>query len=178
MILGLDVSTSITGASVIGGDGSLLLNEAWDMRNKNKFPDLYAKAKHIQEMLWRIDDLHTIIPGGVFVEQPFMFFNSGGSTAKTMATLQRFNGMVSWLCCDIFGVSPEHLTAHESRKLVGIKIPRGENAKLAVLDFIVDNEPTFDISYTKHGNPKPECFDKADSLVIARAGYEICKQKN
>ena len=118
MILGLDVSTSITGASVIGGDGILLLNESWDMRNKNKFPNLYDKAGHMKQMLWRIDDVHHI--EAVFIEQPFMFFNSGGSTAKTMATLQRFNGMVSWLCCDIFGVQPEHLTAHESRKLVGV----------------------------------------------------------
>ena len=176
MILGLDVSTSITGASVIGGDGILLLNESWDMRNKNKFSNLYEKAGHMKQMLWRIDDVHHI--EAVFIEQPFMFFNSGGSTAKTMATLQRFNGMVSWLCCDIFGVQPEHLTAHESRKLVGVKVPRGENAKLAVLDFVVDNEPTFEVLYTKYGNPKPECFDKADSLVVARAGYKICKQKN
>ena len=66
----------------------------------------------------------------------------------------------------------------ESRKLVGVKVPRGENAKLAVLDFVVDNEPTFEVLYTKYGNPKPECFDKADSLEVARAGYKICKQKN
>jgi hypothetical protein len=123
-----------------------------------------------------VDDVYRIEK--VFIEQPFMFFNSGGSTAKTMATLQRFNGMVSWICCDIFGSEPEHLTAHESRKLVGIKVPRGENAKVTVLDFIVDCEPTFEVLYTKHGNPKPGCFDRADSLVIAKAGYEICRQTN
>ena len=176
MILGLDVSTSITGASVVGDDGSLLLNEAWDTRNKTKFPDLYKKVKYTKEMLRRIDDLYHIEK--IYLEQPFMFFNSGGSTAKTMATLQRFNGMISWLCCEIFDIEPEHLTAHESRKLVGIKIPRGENAKTTVLNFIVDNEPTFEILYTKHGNPKPGCFDKADSLVVAKAGYEICRQRN
>ena len=28
----------------------------------------------------------------VYIEKPFMFFGSGGSTAKTMAALQKFNG--------------------------------------------------------------------------------------
>ena len=27
------------------------------------------------------------------------------------------------------------------------------------------------IEYTKHGNPKPQCYDKADSWVIAYAGW-------
>jgi len=33
MIIGLDVSTSITGATVIDEDGKLLHCEAWDTRN-------------------------------------------------------------------------------------------------------------------------------------------------
>ena len=38
-ILGLDISTSITGATVIQ-DGEILKTEFWDTRNKNKFkPD-------------------------------------------------------------------------------------------------------------------------------------------
>ena len=40
----------------------------------------------------------------IYVEQPFTFFNSGGSSAKTMATLQRFNGIVSWLLYEIFEI--------------------------------------------------------------------------
>ena len=174
MILGLDVSTSITGVSVLDDNGTLLFNEAWDTRNKNKFKDVYSKAKHVHLKLKDISNAYNI--ERVFIEQPFMFFSSGGSSAKTMASLQRFNGMISWMCCDIFNHTPEHLSAAESRKLAGVRVPRGENAKIAVLNFIVDNEPSFKLSYTKFGNPKPECFDKADSLVVARAGYEVCRQ--
>ena len=46
-----------------------------------------------------------------------------------------------------------------------------------VLKFLLDNEPSFVIDYTRNGNPKPESYDKADSIVIARAGA-ICEQKN
>ena len=100
MLLGLDISTSITGATVVDNDGVIVSCVAWDMRNKKHFPNLYSKAKFIKHKLWEIDDLFGI--DNVFIEQPFMFFNSGGSTAKTMSTLQRFNGMISWLCYDIY----------------------------------------------------------------------------
>ncbi len=44
-------------------------------------------------------------------------------------------------------------------------------AKQVVLKFLLDNEPTFEIEYTKQGNPKPDSYDRADSIVIAKAGY-------
>ena len=36
MILGLDISTSITGATVLDNDGNILYNEAWDTRKFKK----------------------------------------------------------------------------------------------------------------------------------------------
>ena len=48
-------------------------------------------------------------------------------------------------------------------------------AKEVVVEFLLDNEPKFVVQYTKFGNVKPECFDKADSIVIAKAGY-LCQQ--
>ena len=41
----------------------------------------------------------------------------------------------------------------------------------------VKDKSQFDILYTKHGNPKPGEYDRADSLVIARAGFKVCCQK-
>ena len=52
-----------------------------------------------------------------------------------------------------------------------------EKAKQVVLKFLLDNEPSFVIDYTRNGNPKPESYDKADSIVIAKAGV-ICEAKN
>ena len=39
MILGLDISTSITGATILDDDGNIVKNVSWDMRNKNNFKD-------------------------------------------------------------------------------------------------------------------------------------------
>jgi hypothetical protein len=51
-------------------------------------------------------------------------------------------------------------------------------AKQVVIEHLVTNEADFSIEYTKHGNPKPHEFDRADSLVIARAGHYLVKREN
>ena len=47
----------------------------------------------------------------------------------------------------------------------------GTKAKEVVLQYVLDNVPAVLIDYTRHGNPKPQCYDKADSWVIAHAGW-------
>ena len=83
---------------------------------------------------------------------------------------------MSWLVYDLFQIKPEYIAATSARKHCGIKIPRGETAKPVVLKYLLDNQPGFVIEYTRHGNPKPESYDMADSIVIAKAGA-ICEVK-
>ena len=113
----------------------------------------------------------------IYIEQPFTFFNSGGSSAKTMAILQKFNGVVSWIVYEMFDIEPQYVTAMEARKLCGIKVPRGHKVKQVVLKHLLDTEPAFSIEYTSHGNPKPESYDRADAIVIAKAGCLIEDEK-
>ena len=173
MILGLDISTSITGYTLLDGD-KIILNGAWDTR---KYKDFFEKVVHVKSGLEDIYKQYGKQLGAVYIEQSLQSFRSGFSSAKTLSTLSRFNGIVSWLVFDKFKIKPEYIAATSARKLCGIKIPRGEKAKPVVLKFLLDNEPSFVIDYTRHGNPKPESYDRADSLVIAKAGV-ICEQKN
>ena len=92
-----------------------------------------------------------------------------------MAALQKFNGIVSWLLFEVFEIRPEFIGATAARKQAGIKVPRGQKAKQVVLQHLLDTEPAFTIEYTRHGNPKPESYDRADAIVIAKAGWEIEK---
>jgi len=119
-------------------------------------------------MLWEMEDRFGI--DEVYIEQSLSRFRPGFSSAKTLLTLSKFNGIVSWLCYDIYEIEPEYLSVTPARKAVGITVPRGENAKEIVLNFLLDNEDSFSVEYTKHGNPKPGSYDRADSIVIARAG--------
>ena len=173
MILGLDISTSITGYTIVD-NGKIIINGAWDTR---KYKNFFDKVVHVKDGLDKIRKEYGTRITAVYIEQSLQSFRSGFSSAKTLSTLSRFNGIVSWLVFDQYGIQPEYIAATSARKLCGIKVSRGQKAKQVVLNFLLDNEPSFVIEYTRNGNPKPESYDKADSIVIARAGA-ICEQKN
>jgi hypothetical protein len=176
MILGLDISTSITGFTVLNEDGSILHNEAIDLRAK-KFDSMFTKATAVKERLIQIKDLYNI--KDVFIEQSLNAFRPGLSSAQVILTLGKFNGIVSWICYEIFKKEPQYIGASTARKAVGIKVEKGQNAKEIVLKNILNTESSFKVEYTPKGNPKPGTYDRADSYVIAKAGYIQCqKQKN
>ena len=172
MILGLDISTSIVGATVLDDNGEVVYCEAWDLRNKNKFPTLYEKAQRVKQMLAILHDAKRYRFKSVFIEQSLMAFRPGFSSAKTILTLAKFNGIVSYICKRDFGIEPEYIGASTARKANGIKVEKGKKAKQVVLNFLLDNEEHFEVEYTKYGNPKPKYYDMADSLIIARAGWK------
>ena len=101
-----------------------------------------------------------------------MFFGSGGSTAKTMAALQKFNGTVSWICYETFNHKPTYFTAQQARKLNEIKVQKGKDTKKQILQWVLDNYPDFSVEYTHKGNPRPKYFDIADAIVVAKAGLK------
>ena len=178
MILGLDVSTSITGATVVDKGGEILFCEAWDTRNKKKFMNLWQKASFIEGKLRDLKINRKFIIERVYVEESLQTFKSGFSSAKTLSTLSKFNGIVSFICFKLFGNEPEFVGASSARKLCGIKIERGKKAKEVVLQYLLDNEPKFSVEYTKHGNPKPGSWDRSDSIIIARAGLKKWQSGN
>lgn len=182
MILGVDVSTSITGFAVMA-EGELVYYDYIDLRKEK---DMFAKTVAMKEKILDIFEMYQCSNycklkfadvkadypiEHIYIEQPFLFFNSGGSSAKTMATLQKFNGIVSWLIYEIFEIKPQFVGANAARKHTGIKIPRGKKAKQVVIEYLTENEPAFHIEYTKYGNPKAQYFDMADAIVVAKAGH-------
>ena len=107
----------------------------------------------------------------VYIEQSLQSFRSGFSSAQTLSLLSKINGIVSWICYNMFYGEPKYLAATSARKLCGIKIPKGQKAKKVSLQFVVDNVPGFEVEYTRHGNPKAGYADRSDSYVIAKAGW-------
>ena len=171
MILGLDISTSITGFTILDKEGEIVYNDALDTR---KYKSMFEKARNLQEKLKEIKKSYKI--NNIYIEKSLQSFRSGFSSAKTLSVLSAFNGIVSCMCFNIYKLEPEYIAATSARKLCGIKVPKGEKAKAVVIKFLLDNEPSFVIEYTKFGNPKPKYFDMADSIIIARAGFELCRQ--
>ena len=81
MILGLDISTSITGVTVLDVNGKVKLNTAFDLRNKRYFPSLFEKARHVSRMLDEIYLRHYF--DCIYIEESLQAFRPGFSSAQT-----------------------------------------------------------------------------------------------
>ena len=179
MILALDISTSITGVTLLDKEGNRIFTGYTDTRKEIGFFNKVEKQKN--EILNIIEvhcgDNNKFIER-IFIEQSLQAFRPGLSSAKVILALAGMNRTLSYLLYEALGLEPEYIGASTARKACGIKIPKGEKAKKVVLQFLLDNEADSMVEYTSFGNPKAPYYDMADSIVIARAGYEIWKSKN
>ena len=166
MILGLDISTSITGYTILDHGGEMLVCDHIDLRKEKNF---FKKVQIIRKRLETLETEHSIEK--VYIEQSLQSFRSGFSSAQTLSLLSKINGIVSWLCYNMFYGEPKYLAAPSARKLCGIKVPKGQKAKAVSLQFVVDNVHGFEVEYTRHGNPKAGYADRSDSYVIVKAGW-------
>ena len=148
-------------------DNKIVYTEYIDLRKTGNF---FEKAQKVQGSLKEIKKNHNI--EHIFIEQALMFFRRGGSTAKTMSVLQRFNGIISWQCYQLFDMEPNYVTPISARSKCGIKVAKGKKAKEVVMEHFIESQE-FEIIYTRHGNVQKYCYDIADAIIVARAGTKI-----
>jgi len=171
MILGLDVSTSRIGWAIIN-DKQELVDSDFFKTHKDK--SLEERATEFKDSVLKpIMALHNIVE--IRIEEPFSMFSGGKTTAKTMSSLQRFNGMVSLVAHQLLGKPPTLVGATTARSRCGIKVPRGTKAKVVVLDWVDDKFDNFIMEHTRHGNPKPGLDDEADAIVVALSHFDLRK---
>ena len=58
----------------------------------------------------------------------------------------KINGIVSWICYNLFGTEPQYLAATSARKSCGIKVPKGQKAKDVALQFVVAHVEVLQVS--------------------------------
>ena len=167
--IGLDISTSKVGMSLLTREGDLIDTKL-------------VKFKSTSPLESRTMDfamsLATFVPNNtevamVFVEEPASIFSMGRSSAHTISKLQRFNGMCCYAIRIGLGMNADLIPVRTARSSVGIKIKRGDNTKLEVIKWVKAKYPKdFLFEMTRHGNPKPGTDDIADSIVVALAGIK------
>jgi len=172
VILGLDVSTSRVGITIINSNADLLDCQVIKLNSKDTLEDRCFQLERYLQI-----NYNKYFIKEIYIEAPFVMFSGGKTTAMTMAKLQRFNGMVSWMVRNLYGTNTIPIAANKARGLIGLKIKRGQNTKLKVIEWVQSQYPkNFIVEYTRFGNPKPGTDDMADSVVIARAGLLIEKE--
>jgi len=165
VILGIDVSTSKVGLSVIDYNSNLLKCEVIKLDSKKPLEDRCLRLEQV------IKNYSNYKVNEIFIEQPFSAFSGGKTSAMTMSKLQRFNGMCSFMVRRLMDIQPALIAANRARSLNGIKVKRGENTKKKIIEWVAAKYPDdFLVEYTRYGNPKPGTDDMADAVVIALAG--------
>jgi len=173
--LGLDISTSNVGWCIINSkDNSLVSAGAIELSKKK---DIFEKCSSVRKVLSDLN-IHFGVDL-VFIEENLQAFRPGFSSAKTIVTLARFNGMVTLMCHDEFSIQPLFLNVNNARKTVGLKIDRKSDlsTKEQVLSFVQNKLPDFDwpMRTLKSGArkglviPADSCYDISDAYVIALA---------
>tara|TARA_R100000315_G_C5136862_1_gene78255 strand:- start:48 stop:563 length:516 start_codon:yes stop_codon:yes gene_type:complete len=162
MILGLDISTSITGICVLDKEKNIVLSDFVVLK---KGKDIFEKGEIIKKYLLNIKEEYDI--EDIIIEKSLQTFRSGFSSAKTLSLLASFNGLTSWFCYDIFKKKPEYVSATSARKIVGIKVPKGKKGKEVVYDWVVNQNNMIDEVLTRTGKPKPHMYDQCDAIVVA-----------
>lgn len=177
VILGLDVSTSIVGVCVVDsgvepdvvGSHILVLDHIEFKRCKT----LWDKADHVEQVLEQIVPYPVDMIDRVVLEEPLMGFRPGMSSAQTISTLMRFNGIVSYIARNTFKCEPEYIGSAHARKLCGIKLQRtaiGGPQKEQVFKHMAANDLKHVVwPLKKSGKIVDWSRDACDAFVVARA---------
>ena len=138
MILGLDVSTSCTGWCVIQDEESLVEMGAIELSN---IKSVYDKSKKVRDVLGNIVVKYPI--SKIYIEENLQAFRRGFSSARTLSSLARFNGIVSLISYESFLIEPSHINVNFARKSLGIKIIKekicGKSTKEQVVEWVDKN---------------------------------------
>ncbi len=172
MILGLDISTSVVGVCILNKKSELLL---LNYINLEKEKSIFDKASKFKLELEKLTSKFEVKKIGI--EENLQAFRPGLSSAKTIVTLARFNGICSYISQEVLNLTPEFINVNSARKNLGIKIDRksSKNTKEQVQEFVSSLEPKFSwpTRILKSGPRKDlevlikECYDMADAYIIA-----------
>ena len=180
MLLSLDISTSITGYCVFNEWNCVHIGHI-DLRKEKDF------FKKVDLVKAKIEELHKQYNfKEVAIEEAFQSFGRGLSSAKTLFTLAKFNGIIQYIVFSL-GVKATVINVNNARKLVGIKVNKKDktkNTKEQVLEQVqkLNSTLSWPKKILKSGPRKGLeiyddcCFDRADAWVIGTA--HLLENKN
>ena len=175
MILALDISTSITGFCILHKFGDPIHTGHIDLRKEK---DFFKKVDLVKEKIVELNSNYKF--DEVAIEEPLQSFARGLSSAKTLFTLAKFNGIIQYIVYTL-GLTPTVINVNNARKLVGIKIVKKseKNTKQQVLEQVqqLASGIIWQKRILKSGPRKGLeiydecCYDIADAFVIAKAHF-------
>lgn len=183
-ILGLDVSTKTIGVSLFSSTGHLLelthISPKVRPEPEMALETLIKKADVVKEFL-KEKGYEEMGIQHVVIEEPLLRSNN----VNTVATLCRFNGMITKIAYDLLGVVPVYISTYEARKnafpelmqysatskdpvLFGAYHKEVDKKKV-IWEKVAAREPQIKWLLDKKGALKKENFDMSDAYTCALA---------
>lgn len=195
-ILGLDVSTKVIGIVLFEEDGKLLelthIAPKIKPQPKSKLEELFRKVDAFEKLITRYMDMDI---QRVIIEEPLLRSNN----VHTVATLLKFNGMISKVVDEVLDVIPDFISSYDARKYAfpdlmekrttdkkGNVLSQKDiekrtpvlfggysfdvDKKQIILEMVTELKPEIVWEYDKKGRVKKESYDMADAFTAAR-GY-------
>ena len=184
IVLGLDISTSITGYCLMNTElplgHRLLVTDGIIISHER---DTYTKSVMVRDLFFRLSREHNI--DKIIIEENLQAFRRGLSSARTLSTLARFNGIVSFLAQDVFNVDVTMINVNTARSKVGLKVDRKSDVPIKdqIHEWVKQKEDFVDYEWPtkilKSGPRKglevleKKCYDIADAAVVCLSAMDL-----
>lgn len=177
-VLGLDISTKTIGWSLFDIQTQKLLelthiSPVIKPQPEDKIEELLMKVNSVED---RLKEYKNFGIKKVIIEEPLLNSNN----IYTIATLIRYNSMISKSIYDILGVVPSYISTYNARKFAwpgliqdngkGKKVlfgglPKDADKKEIIWQLVSGAEPQIVWQYTRNNTLKKENFDQADAYT-------------
>lgn len=178
--LGLDISTSCTGVCLIDENEQVIVLDAVKLTSTT-LSSMWDKAdRGIEEIKKLVGDNKI---ERIYVEANAKMFSTGFSSADTLLTLSKFNGIISYLCHKQFNAQVIDVNVASARKAIGFKNTKVDKrpVKEKVFDYVTSLHPEF--PWKKHTaktgkNQGQEVYntemkDACDAWVVVVGGKRL-----
>lgn len=182
MFLGLDISTSVLGWSIIDLDGKLLDYGYIDFTSKklNLETNLFLKMNYFEKVFEPILSKYKEKITFVAIEEAAQKFTAGKSSAHTIFKLASFNFGVAHYVYKYLNKEPIYVNVSTARKHLGIKVPKTldkVDKKAYVLESCVSRYSNFTVEKNRNDGYKKQYFDVSDSIVISTYLYLLKNER-
>lgn len=187
LIIGLDVSTSVTGIVVLENNCNFDPKQhlmCYAPIELSKCKSFWDKTKILENEIENIRNKFAPEVTAIYVEEPMKRFATGLSSAQTVSALQRINGIACFIAYKTWShTEPTYVSVTQARKAAGVRVVQTKkdlqqrNAKKQTFDHMMSN----DLSHIQwpvkrnSGNPKDWVYDVTDAYVIAKGGMLLNK---
>lgn len=175
-IVGIDISSTVAGVSVMTQEGELLFWKYYNFKKNDDLDNVIDIAFFFENVI--LEEIKDYNPYYFSLEDRLKSFAGGRTSNQTIMILAKVNGLVEYIISKHYGkdrIQKHHpMTARKNSFLKKGRSPKGIDVKRWVIENTMKeySELEFPVKTRSRKDPKPfidEASDVCDSIVLASA---------